>query len=415
MVKMMKSAHTLLVTSIGALAASTLLATSILPAQASTRQPDAAHSHQAKHLDIQTFNPTTNGIFPITSTLITGDKDAILVDAQFQPANARKVVDLIKQSGKHLKAIFISYNDPDYYFGLQVLKKAFPDTPILSTPETAYLINASKDQKLQEWKKALGDDAPTQLITPTAYNRDSLELDGQRIDIIKHRKDPQHSFLWIPSTRTVVGGGEFQQGQHIWLADTQDVKGIDKWVHRLDVIETLHPKQIIPAHYVKADYSPAVLEADRTYLQRFKAAFEKQGSTVDSIVKAMKDAYPTYGDTSSLEMSAKVFKHEAEWKVYAPYPPLGSAATLTAGKQHFRLVFNDDKVVDVHAGHHTVYRAPFSVVENTPETFTLSWSDPKTGTHYSSEQHWDSHNAVTTIETKGKPGVKVNGTIHLGQ
>ncbi|EEF22341.1 conserved hypothetical protein, partial [Ricinus communis] len=73
---------------------------------------------QAAPLTLEVFNHGEAAIFPVASVLVTGDKDAVLIDAQFSRAEAQKLVDKIKASGKQLITIYISWDDPDYYFGL---------------------------------------------------------------------------------------------------------------------------------------------------------------------------------------------------------------------------------------------------------------------------------------------------------
>ena len=51
-------------------------------------------------LETTVFNPQEKSMFPVSSVLITGPKEAILVDAQFQRNDAQSVVELIKKSGK---------------------------------------------------------------------------------------------------------------------------------------------------------------------------------------------------------------------------------------------------------------------------------------------------------------------------
>ena len=104
-----------------------------------------ALSSEAKGLALKVYNPGTSAIFPVTSTIVYGKKDAALIDAQFQKQYAEQVVKEIKDMKKNLKYVFVSYHDPDYYFGLNVIHKAFPEAKIISTAQTAYLIEASKD------------------------------------------------------------------------------------------------------------------------------------------------------------------------------------------------------------------------------------------------------------------------------
>jgi len=81
----------------------------------------------ASPLTVTVYNPGDKAIFPVSSELVTGDKEAILIDAQFGVNDGKALVDLIKQSGKRLTTVYISGGDPDFYFGLEPIKAAFPD------------------------------------------------------------------------------------------------------------------------------------------------------------------------------------------------------------------------------------------------------------------------------------------------
>ena len=51
-------------------------------------------SGYAKGLALKVYNPGTNAIFPVTSTIVYGKKDAALIDAQFQKQYAEDAVDV---------------------------------------------------------------------------------------------------------------------------------------------------------------------------------------------------------------------------------------------------------------------------------------------------------------------------------
>ena len=72
-------------------------------------------------LQIETYVPE-NGIFPIASTLIYGEKEAVLINGQFQASKARELAERIKATGRKLTTIFVSHSDPDYYFALDTLR-----------------------------------------------------------------------------------------------------------------------------------------------------------------------------------------------------------------------------------------------------------------------------------------------------
>ena len=89
-------------------------------------------------LTTQVFAGSQNG-FDVTSTLIAGDKEAILVDAQFTLAEAHRVVAMVLDSKKTLTTVYITHGHPDHYFGLEVIKAAFPKAKIV-TPARFSLI-----------------------------------------------------------------------------------------------------------------------------------------------------------------------------------------------------------------------------------------------------------------------------------
>ena len=54
----------------------------------------------------------------------------------------------IRHSGKTLNKIVITSGDPDFYFGLQPLVKAFPNAKVVATQQVVDHIRATKDAKL---------------------------------------------------------------------------------------------------------------------------------------------------------------------------------------------------------------------------------------------------------------------------
>lgn len=273
-----------------------------------------AFSAQAKSLNIETYNPKTTSIFPVTSSLITGDNEAILVDAQFHKKDAEKLVQLIQDSHKNLTTIYISHSDPDYYFGLETITQAFPEAKIVATQATVDAIKATKDGKLAYWGPILKEDAPQTVILPKALTEDTLTLEGETIQIKGlDDKAPERSFLWIPSIKTVMGGVVVSDNIHVWIADTQTAESQDAWQETLNLIQSLQPEVVIPGHFV----GDSALDLDSVrfteqYLKDFRAANSTTKNSQELIAK-MKALYPNLAEESSLEMSAQVIKGEMAW------------------------------------------------------------------------------------------------------
>ena len=111
-----------LLTATATLGAATVLAS--LDPTAATAQGD---------LKIQHYTADDNG-FRVASVIITGAREAILVDAQFTLGHAHRVVADVLGAGKELTTVYITHAHPDHYFGIEVIKAAFPQARIVATP-----------------------------------------------------------------------------------------------------------------------------------------------------------------------------------------------------------------------------------------------------------------------------------------
>lgn len=265
-------------------------------------------------LTLDVYNPGAAAIFPVSSVLVSGDKDAILIDAQFGKAQAQHVVDKIRASGKHLTTIYISHGDPDYYFGLQTLTDAFPDAQVLASAPTVEHITKTKDAKLAFWGPQMGVDVPSTLIVPHVLKGNSLQLEGRDLEVIGlNGKQPDRSFVWIPSLKAVVGGVVVADNIHVWMADTQTPQSHKQWLSTLKRIDSLQPEVVVPGHYVgENDRSASAVHFTRDYIKAFDEETLKAKDSSE-LIAAMKKRYPDLAEASSLELSAKVAKGEMKW------------------------------------------------------------------------------------------------------
>lgn len=268
-------------------------------------------------LRLEVYNADAKSMFPVASGLITGETDAVLIDAQFQRNDAEALVQKIKASGKKLTTVYISHSDPDYYFGLDVVHAAFPHAKIVATAPTVAAIQASKDGKLAHWGPILKDNAPKALVVPEVLAGDSIALEGRQIRIVGlDGPTPARSFAWIPSLKTVVGGIPVADNLHVWIADTQTVASRKDWLKTLDRIDALHPKAVVPGHALPAASGKVSYSTGVAFTRGYLKAFETEAARAKdsaALVAAMKKRYPKLGDTSSLELSAKVIKGEMTW------------------------------------------------------------------------------------------------------
>lgn len=273
-----------------------------------------ASSAMATELKLDVYNPGEASIFPVSSEIIYGDKDAVLIDAQFQKNDAQALVDKIKASGKNLTYIYISQADPDYYFGLDVITRAFPNAKVIATAPTIKEINETQAGKLAYWGPTLKENAPEKIIIPQVVKGDSFSIEGEKIYIKGlNGPMPEKTYLYVPKLNAIMGGVLLSENIHVWLADSQTKAQRQHWMAALEQMKTLSPKKVIPGHYLPtARYDVTAIDFTLNYLKEAEA---KLAETKDSaeFISAMEKSFPNLADESSLELGGKVLKGEMKW------------------------------------------------------------------------------------------------------
>jgi glyoxylase-like metal-dependent hydrolase (beta-lactamase superfamily II) len=268
----------------------------------------------AEPLKLQVYNPGEQSLFPVSSELITGASEAVLIDAQFQTNDAQALVAMIKASGKRLTTIYISHSDPDSYFGLEVLQAAFPQAKIVATAPTIAAIKANKDAKLAYWGPILKTNAPKTLRVPELLQGNTLTVDGQSLEVQGlHGVASERSYVWVPALKAVVGGVLVYGNMHLWTADAQTPLARADWQQSLQQIQALKPQTVVPGHYLAG--SQMTLQSvsfTADYLQALEGELPKARNSGE-LVEAMVKRYPQLTGRADLELSAKVLKGEMQW------------------------------------------------------------------------------------------------------
>lgn len=272
-------------------------------------------ANAASPLKMEVYNPGEKSVFPVSSEIISGEHEVVLIDAQFQRNDAENLAAKIKATGKTLTTVYISHSDPDFYFGLDVIKAAFPQAKIVATPETIKAIEASKEGKLAYWGPILKDNAPRSVVVPQPLQGESFTVDGQKIDVKGlNGPTPERTYVWIPALKAVVGGVPVSGNNiHLWVADTQTAQSRADWQQTLESIKALKPEVVVPGHFLPG--APQSIESvtfTQNYLTRLEAALPK-AKDANELIATMKKQYPQLKDESSLELSAKVLKNEMKW------------------------------------------------------------------------------------------------------
>ncbi len=266
-------------------------------------------------LKLQHFPAGENGFFR-APVLISGKRDAVLVDGGFTLPDGKALVDAIKAGGKTLTTIYVSQSDPDYYFSLGPIKAAFPDARIIAAPATVAAIKSSVEKKLATWGPQLKDNGPQTLadiVMPDAFDGNALSLEGQSIAIVDADGLANRRYLALKSLDAIFGGVLVFSGVHVWTADTPSAQGRRAWIKTLDAMAARKPAVVIPGHMAPGAATDAsAIRYTRDYLLAFE---EELGKASDSaaLIEAMTKRYPGAGMGTALQIGAKVAKGEMKW------------------------------------------------------------------------------------------------------
>jgi glyoxylase-like metal-dependent hydrolase (beta-lactamase superfamily II) len=284
----------------------TLMAASILLAT-------NANAAENTPLTLDVYNADKNS-FHVNSTLVIGESEVMVVDTGFTKADALRIAAKVLDSGKELKTIFISQADPDYYFGAEVLHALFPKAQVLSTPEVIEVIEKKLAGKLAFWGPKMGSNAPVEAYLPQATKDNVLTVDGHKIEIRGTQGELAHRpYLWIPSSKAVLGNVAVYGNLHLWMADAQPESSQKAWAKQLKELQELNPEIVIPGH-MKAGTK---LDANTiSYSQQYLSDFQKAKSSSKNSAEVIDKMSATYPDAQlpmALSIGAKVHMGEMKW------------------------------------------------------------------------------------------------------
>ena len=260
--------------------------------------------------------PAGEGGFFRAPVLISGARDAVLIDGGFTLPDGKAVAEAIKASGKKLTTIYISQSDPDYYFSLAPIIAAFPEAKVIAASATIAAIKGNVEKKLATWGPQLKENGPQALadiVMPAAFDGRTLTLEDQTIDIADADVPANRRYVWVPSLNAIFGGVLVFSGVHVWTADTQGGAARAAWIQNLDAMAARKPAVVVPGHMAPTAATDAsAIQYTRDYLVAFEEELAKAGDSA-TLIAAMTKRYPNAGMAIALQIGAKVAKGEMKW------------------------------------------------------------------------------------------------------
>jgi glyoxylase-like metal-dependent hydrolase (beta-lactamase superfamily II) len=206
---------------------------------------------------------------PVSSTLIVGDHDAVLVDPPFTRDQIHRVGDWIEASGKMLTHIYATHGHGDHWFGTHALIQRFPSAIAYATGGTITKMHEQATTgRAQMWDVDFPGQIPPSPVVYQPVPAEGLELEGHRLHAVEvgHTDTDDTTVLHVPSIGLVVAGDVVYNGVHQYLLESAH-GGIRAWLQALNTVAALHPVAIVAGHKNKElPDDPKTINETRDYL-----------------------------------------------------------------------------------------------------------------------------------------------------
>ncbi|MEA2496893.1 MAG: hypothetical protein QOJ29_4804 [Thermoleophilaceae bacterium] len=232
---------------------------------------------------------------PMSSTLIHGQRDAVLVDTLVTFDQVDALADWVESFGKRVTAIYITHGHADHWIGLSRLLQRFPQARGLATSQVREraTFEATNPGLSAYWQSIFPGEVPERPVLPDELDEPAIDLEGNALEIISiGQGDTEHStILHVPSIAAVVAGDVVYNEVHMMTAET-DAQAREDWIGSLDAIAALDPQTVVSGHKrVGAPDDPKTIGESRRYLGDFSRVAASE-ETVDGIVSAMLELHP---------------------------------------------------------------------------------------------------------------------------
>src|SRR5260370_2694159 len=185
---------------------------------------------------------------PLSSTLIFGAHDALLVDPPFTRTQIRAAGDGVERSGRRLAYIYATHRHGDHWFGTGELARRFPGVTVYATAGTIQVMREQAGPSREQLSdRIFPGPIPATPVLAEPVPGQGLRLEGNPVVAVEtgHTGTDQTTVLHVPSIGLVVAGDVACNGVHQYILEGGH-GGLREWLRALDRVARLRPRAVLP-------------------------------------------------------------------------------------------------------------------------------------------------------------------------
>ena len=250
---------------------------------------------------------------PISSTLIYGSRDAVVVDSFITVEQARAQADWIASTGKNLTTIYATHGHGDHFFGASILLERFPKARFVAAPSAVEVMKqqVSPEFFAKFWESRFPNQVPKRPVIAHELQTDLIDCEGEQLVIVplKFTDTAGTTCLHVPSLDLIAAGDAAYNGVHPRLLESNQNQKRDEWLAALDKMESLKPSTVVAGHknMKNDDDGPRVIRQTRQYILDFQELAGKNPTAKD-LYDQMVTRYPDWLNRGALWSSVTAIK-----------------------------------------------------------------------------------------------------------
>lgn len=258
----------------------------------------------ANELKVEVFKAETANV---NSFLVHNDDEGVLIDLLRSSEEAKELIAFVNSHDIKLSKIVLTHGHPDHYIGLDIVTKAFPETPV-------YVYDQGiKDNIIafSTWMDTVGwldNEAALKVKStkiPTGFDyKNVIKVDSKNIftfakgNVIEFNTDylateaEMLTTIYLPKEDILIASDLAYSGVHPWMGSGVALEHVENWKKQLKSLEKQYKTSTIyPGH---GSYGDASIFTDLyDYITLFQSEVKKANSS-DELIEKMKIHYPDY-------------------------------------------------------------------------------------------------------------------------